>query len=364
MNIVTLIEFILFFGVMLFIHEFGHFIVAKLLGIKVEEFGFGYPPRLLKIGHFKETEITLNWIPFGAFVKLSGETDPEVAGGFGQASPLARIAVLLAGPFMNLLAGVVLFVVLFANIGVPDASKVVITQVNTNSPAEQAGLQVGDMITKVNQVSIDSSDTLVSIIQQNKGKQVDIQVDRNNQTIDITTTPRVNPPEGEGALGIAMSNPIVQRPFIDTIPLALASTYDQIKLTLQMPGKLIRGEISGADARVVGPVGMYTMFSQARQSDETPTSGTGGSATGGTTASHLLTLQLMIAVTIALGLTNLLPIPALDGGRILFILPELIVHKRIPAKYENLVHMIGFAALLVLMFVVTAQDILNPIKLP
>ncbi len=360
MNIITLIEFILFFGVMLFIHEFGHFIVAKSLGIKVEEFGFGYPPRLVKLFNFRETEVTLNWIPFGAFVRMSGETDPAVPGGFGQATPWARIAVLLAGPFMNLLAGVILFVFLFTNIGVPDASKVVITQVASDSPASQAGLQVGDLITQVNQTPIDNTDTLVNIVQENKGNQITIQVKRGDQTIAVNTVPRVNPPADQGALGIGMSNPIVSRPWVDTVPLAFQSTYDQIKLTLEMPGKLISGQISGQDARVVGPVGMYDMFSQARQSDTATPSSTSTSNPAG----HLLTLQLMIAVTIALGLTNLLPIPALDGGRILFILPELIVHKRIPARYENLVHMIGFIALLVLMFFVTAQDIINPIKLP
>jgi regulator of sigma E protease len=356
-NIVTLLEFILFFGLMLFIHEFGHFIVAKILGIKVDEFGFGFPPRIVKLFKVKETEVTLNWIPFGAFVRLSGETDPSVPGGFGQAKPLARIAVLLAGPFMNLLAGVILFVFLFTNVGVPDTSKVLVTLVEPDSPAAQSGLQVGDIITQVNQTPITNSDALINIVQDNKGNQITIDVQRGNQTLTVDTVPRVNPPAGQGALGIGMSNPIVTKPWIDTIPIAFQATYDQINLTLQMPGKLIRGEITGDQARVVGPVGMYSMFSQAVQSDES-------APAGASPANHLLTLQLMIAVTIALGLTNLLPIPALDGGRILFVLPELVVHRRVPAKYENLVHMIGFIALLVLMFFVTAQDIINPIKLP
>jgi regulator of sigma E protease len=128
-------------------------------------------------------------------------------------------------------------------------------------------------------------------------------------------------------------------------------------MILEMPGRLIRGEVSGEQARVVGPVGIYSMFSQAREMDEE-------NAASADPFERTLTLRLMTVITIALGLTNLFPIPALDGGRILFILPEVITRRRIPPQYENLVHLIGFVALILLMFYITAQDILNPIQLP
>lgn len=359
MNLVTLLEFVLFFGVILFLHEFGHYILAKLFRINVEEFGFGFPPRLAKIGRLKETDITLNWIPFGAFVRMSGENDPAVPGGFGSANPFKRLAVLLGGPIMNLLTGVILFAVLFGQVGIPDISKVVINLVSDNSPAQMAGLQTGDQITEINKITIENSDSLITLVQQNLGKEIEIGVLRDNQPLLVRAVPRVDPPAGQGALGIEMTNPITKASWSQTVPLAFRATYEQIKLTFQMPGKLIRGEVSGEDARVVGPVGMYSMFSQARQQDETSTPSSPTSGGNG-----LMTLQLIIAISIALGITNLLPIPALDGGRIFFMLPELFFKKPIPAKYENLANTIGFVALLALMFFVTAQDIINPIKLP
>ncbi len=361
MDILTLVEFILFFGLMLFIHEFGHYFVAKVLGIKVDEFGFGFPPRLAKIGKYKETEITLNWIPFGAFVRLSGENDAEVEGGFSSASPLKRIAVLLGGPVMNLAAGVILFMVLFSQLGIADTSKVVISVVENGSPAEVAGLQVGDLITEINQTPVTSSETLIAMVKENIGKEITLNIQRGDSQLEAAAIPRENPPEGQGALGIGMTNPVAKTKWYQAVPLAFQATYQQIKLTLEMPGKLIRGEVSGEDARVVGPVGMYSMFSQARQEDESAAT---TAASSDVNTSNLMTLQLMIAVAIALGLTNLLPIPALDGGRILFTLPELIFRRRIPPQYENAVNTIGFLALLVLMFFVTAQDIINPINLP
>ena len=360
MDILTLVEFVLFFGVMLFIHEFGHYITAKLLGIRVDEFGFGFPPRLVKIGQFKETEITLNWIPFGAFVRLSGENDPEVPGGFGSAAPWKRIAVLLGGPLMNLAAGVILFMVLFGRLGMSDTSKVLVSVVEPGSPAESAGLQVGDLITAINGSAIDNTQALIDEVKLHLGQEITLGIQRGDQQIEASATPRENPPEGQGALGIAMTNPVIPIPWYQTVPMAFQATFEQIKLTLEMPAKLIRGEVSGADARVVGPVGMYSMFSYAREEDESAATAASGAPVN---TSNLMTMQLMIVISIALGLTNLLPIPALDGGRILFTLPELIFRKRIPPQYENAVNTIGFLALLVLMFFVTAQDIINPINL-
>jgi len=347
----------MFFGLMLFLHEFGHFIVAKLFGIKVDEFGFGYPPRLVKLFKAGETEFTLNWIPFGAFVKLSGEEDRDVPGGFSSAAPWKRILVLLAGPAMNLLTGVVLFIIMFNIIGTPDTSKVVITDVVKNSPAELSGLKANDLIQTVNSVEISSIDQLSQLITANKGKETTISVLRDGSVVSVRATPRENPPPHEGSLGIAMSNPLVKTNVLQAIPYAFHSTGQQMKAIIQMPYQLISGKVPAEDARVVGPVGIYTMFSSARQMDSE-------NAASNDAFSKTFTLRFMIIITIALGLTNLFPIPALDGGRILFILPELLFKKRVPAKYENAVHMIGFVLLLMLMFYITAQDILNPIKIP
>jgi len=353
----TLLLFILFFGFMLFVHELGHYLFAKIFGINVEEFGFGYPPRLVKIGKIKETEITLNAIPFGAFVRLSGETDPSVPGGFGSAKAWKRIIVLLGGPLMNLASGALLFTLLFNQIGVPDYSKVMIYSIAENSPAEQAGIQPGDLITQVNRIPVNDSSALIQLIQENKGKEVELVLQRGEESIVIRAVPRVNPPPNEGALGIGLTNPMVHTSWIETIPISVQATFDQCVEILKLPGMLIRGEVSSEESRVIGVVGIYSIFSQAREQDiENQAAGNPYAAT--------MTLRLMILISIALGLTNLFPIPALDGGRILFILPELLFRKRIPPEYENLVHMIGFVALIALMFFITVNDIINPVKLP
>lgn len=357
MNWINLLFFVLFFGAMLFLHELGHYLVAKLFKIKVEEFGFGFPPRMIKLFKIKETEFTLNWIPFGAFVRLSGENDPGVEGGFGDAKPLARIAVLLGGPLMNLVTGVFLFTLIFNRVGIPDSTKVLIASVSPDSPAFEAGLQPGDYITEVNGITIDGSDTLVGIIQANKGTEIEIVLVRGNETVTTRAVPRVNPPPNDGSLGISMTNPLIKTSWSKTIPLSLQTTYQQAREIIAMPGRLIRGELSSQESRVVGPVGIYTMFSQAREMDEE-------NATSSDPFNTTFTLRLMAVITIALGLTNLFPIPAVDGGRIIFILPELIFRKRIPPKYENFVHMVGFVALIILMFYITAQDIINPIQIP
>ncbi len=353
----TLLMFILFFGFMLFVHELGHYLFAKIFGINVEEFGFGYPPRLVKLFKIKETEFSLNWIPFGAFVRLSGETDPTVPGGFGTAKPWKRIIVLLGGPLMNLATGVLLFTLLFSQVGVPDYTKVMIASVAENSPAAQAGMQSGDLISQVNQTAISDSDTLIQLIQDNKGKEIEMVLQRGEESVVVRAVPRVNPPENEGALGVGLSTPMVPVPWIRTIPISVQATIDQCVAILEMPGMLIRGEVPKEQARVVGVVGIYTMFSQARERDVE-------NQTSADPIDRTFTLRLLILISIALGLTNLFPIPALDGGRILFILPELLFRKRIPPKYENLVHLIGFVTLIALMFYITAQDIINPVKLP
>ncbi len=356
-NVLTLLEFVLFFGVMLFVHELGHYLVAKLFKIRVEEFGFGFPPRLVKLFQFRETTFSLNWIPFGAFVRLSGENDPSVPDGFGSAKPLARIAVLLGGPLANLLLGVILFSVMFTQTGVPDSRKVMIATVEQQSPASQAGMAVGDVIVRINQTPVTSMGQLIQIVQENKGKTVEILLQRGDEQVSTSVVPRVDPPPGQGALGISMTNPITRASWLQTIPLSASATLEQARLILEMPGRLIRGEVQGEEARVVGPVGIYTMFSQAREIDEE-------NAASADPINRMLTLRLMTIITIALGLTNLFPIPALDGGRILFILPELITRRRIPPQYENIVHLVGFVALIILMFYITAQDIINPIRLP
>jgi regulator of sigma E protease len=359
-SLLQILEFIIAFGLLVFLHEFGHYLVSKLFNIEVEEFGFGFPPRMLKLFQFRETTFTLNWIPFGAFVRPKGENDPNVPGGLAAASPWARLAVLFGGPVMNLATGVVLFSLIFTQMGAPQYSKVLVVSVAPNSPAEQAGLKTDDIITAINNEPITSTDELSSVVYKNLGKEVTITVNRGNQVIETHATPRVSPPKDEGALGIGMSNPLEPVSWVGALPASVHTAYEQIYQLFTLPGKIIRGQISPDQGRVVGPKGIYDIFSAARQRDQQEASATKTSEP----ILGLNTLYFLGVISIALGITNLLPIPALDGGRILFVLPEILFRRRVPAEYENTIHLIGFTVLILLMIYVTTQDFLHPIVVP
>ncbi len=352
----TLVQFIIVLGFLLFVHEFGHFIVSRLFKIEVEEFGFGLPPRITKLFKWGNTDVTLNWIPFGAFVRPKGENDPTIPGGMAAAKPGVRLAVLLGGPFMNILIGIVILGVMFMAIGKPNAAVVEIMQVSANSPAQQAGLLPGDIILQVNQNKIDSIDILQKDIQANLGKEVSLTYQRNKQIGTINIIPRVSPPQGEGALGIALGNAFQSIPLDEAWVSAITTAADQAKQFVLLPVNLIQGQIAPSQARLLGVVGIFDIYSQASQLDAQ-----GTSAIPTTQGLPIFRMDIVAAIAIALGLTNLLPIPALDGGRIVLLLPELLFRRRIPIQYENMVNMIGFAALLLIMVYITLQDVINPV---
>lgn len=354
--LLTLVEFLVVLGLLLFFHEFGHFFVARLLKIEVEEFGFGFPPRLAKLFTIGHTDFTVNWIPFGAFVRPKGENDPEVPGGLASASPWARLAVLLGGPAMNLLVGLILFSVMFMRIGAPVTNVVEIVEVSPDSPAMSAGLQVGDVIKQIDGIVIDRIETLQRIVQSNLGKTLQVIVDRKGQSVQAQVATRANPPEGQGPVGIAMGNPYKPVSIIQAFPIAGLTAIDQAKQLFIMPVRLIQGKASSQETRVVGPVGMFDIYAEAVRRD--------AQAAATPLMPAVNVLWFVGTISVALGLTNLLPIPALDGGRIIFVIPELLIRRRIPAQYENLVHLIGFAALLLLMGYITIQDFAHPIITP
>ncbi len=355
--LITLAQFVIVLGLLVFFHEFGHFIISRLFHIEVEEFGFGFPPRLAKLFTLGGTDFTLNWIPFGAFVRPKGENDPNVPGGLANAKPLVRLAVLFGGPFMNLLIGLILFSVMFMRIGTPESSIVQVVDVSPSSPASQAGFQAGDVIQKVNNHTIDSTDALSAAIQGSLGKPVTIVYTRDGQTLESTLTPRAKPPEGQGPLGIVMGNPYRPVSIVQAIPAAGLTAADQVRQLFLLPVRLIQGRANSQDTRVVGPKGMFDIYSAAVQRDTQ-------AAASPLKEPAVNVLWFVGTISIALGATNLLPIPALDGGRIIFVLPELLLRRRIPAQYENIVHLIGFAALLLLMSYVTIQDFAHPILVP
>jgi regulator of sigma E protease len=354
--VIRILEFVVALGVIIFLHELGHYLFTRLFKIEVEEFGFGLPPRMLRLFKLGGTEFTLNWIPFGAFVRPKGESDPDVPDGMSAASPVKRLLILLGGPLFNLVTAVILFATVFSLSAAPLRGLVSIVEVVPGSPAEQAGILPEDYIVAVEGQRITDSSQLSNIINANRGVEIDLTYRRAGQETTVKATPRVNPPEGQGSLGITMGAAAVRVNWLEAVPYAAYEVYYQAKALVSLPGMLIRGEIPAEQARMVGPVGMENIFNRMRVEDrnaeETNPSGV-----------PLLTLNFLAVISAALGITNLLPIPALDGGRILFVLPELITRKRIPARYENMINLIGFATLILLMVVITAQDIINPIQL-
>jgi len=336
-----LLQFVLGIAALILLHEFGHFIAARLLKVEVEEFGIGFPPRLLKLFEFKGTAFTLNWIPLGGFVRPKGENDPTVTGGLAAASPWVRLGVLFAGPVMNLLIGVILGVMLFYSLGDQIPDKVLVHYVAPQSPAADAGFKPGDLFLKVNGQTIDSVEKLQSLITQNLSRATQITVQRGSQTLTLTIVPRANPPAGEGPMGVELYNATRPIGLLTAVNRGITAAYENVRGILLLPVRMIQGQATPQEGRLVGYKGMYDIYTRLPSP-----------------------YLFFMMISISLGIMNLLPIPALDGGRILLTLPEILIHRRLPAQYENMIHMVGFSLLLLLLIYINVQDFINPIKLP
>jgi regulator of sigma E protease len=365
-SVLSALIFVAVFAAVVFIHEFGHFIVARILKVEVEEFGFGLPPRMLTMFKWGGTDFTLNWLPLGGFVRPKGENDPNVPGGLAAASPWTRLAVLFAGPTMNLLLGVVVFSILFFQLGVPDYTRVQIVDVMAGSPAQAAGFQLNDVVLTVNGTAINDSTQLHDIIYANLDKPVVFTVRRGNEVVTITATPASARPQSQGALGISMGPVMIQSgSVIDSLHYGSLAVYEQVRALILLPAQLIRGQAGAQDSRFIGLKGIYDLFGQAVSRDvqsRAPTSSSppSSSAPAAPQTPTYFTMQLIGILTISLGVLNLFPFPALDGGRILFILPELIIRRRVPAELENVVHGVGMAILLIFMLYINVMDFVNP----
>lgn len=337
----SLLQFIIGLGLLIIVHELGHFIAARLMNIEVEEFGIGFPPRLVKLFDFAGTEFTLNWIPLGGFVRPKGENDPEVAGGLAAAPPLPRLIVLFAGPLMNLVAAVILGTMLFYSIGEPVLNVVSIQGVVAESPAAEAGLLPGDIVVSVNGQAIDSTEKLQTIVKQNLGKEITFEYQREGQNEVIQITPRTKAPENQGAMGVILTHPYQPTTILKAIGSGTEAVYENARAILALPIRLMRGQASPEEGRLVGYKGLFDIYQQVT-----------------------IPYGFFMAISVSLGIINLFPIPALDGGRILFTIPELILRRRVPARFENALHLIGFALLLILIIYINLQDFINPIQIP
>jgi regulator of sigma E protease len=309
------------------------------------------------------TEYTVNWLPLGGFMRPKGENDPEAPGGLAAASPWIRLGVLVAGPAMNLLAGVLIYALIFFQTGVPDPSKVMLMEVQPDSPAAQAGFLVGDLLLSANGKPVTSTDGIRATIYSNMDKPVTIVYERNGQQYTTTVVPSSKRTVEQGATGVLLGNPVQKASLLTALSLGTRVTGMYIYQILTLPSQLIQGTIPADQARFIGLKGMYDFMSQAvakdQQTRQAPTSSTGTPAQEPTN----YTLALIATLTISLGIFNLLPLPALDGGRIIFLLPELLFRRRVPPRVENTVHAVGIFLLLALMLYINVMDFINPVSI-
>jgi regulator of sigma E protease len=420
----TILIFVIILSFLIFVHELGHFITAKKAGIVVEEFAVGFPPRLVKLwqdvgkitlsgreyligrrtnipkalqvgskvsvetktrpdgkveitkidllppnedeavdttrlvvdAYQKPTEYSLNWIPFGGYVKMLGEEDPTAPGSFAGKSKRIRFTVLAAGAGMNLITAVLTFTIMFMT-GTPEAiGQTYIIEVASNSPAEEAGIHPNDTILTVDGIEMENSRKLADYIRTHKGEEISLLVRRGDIERPVTLIPRRDPPPGEGAIGVVIGTRIqgqriTKLPPGESFLMGTTATGGMVIQTFAIPIAVIRNIIPADQARPVGPVGIYNLTDSAVEAS--------------VNVGVIYPILLLTAIlSTALAVTNLLPLPALDGGRILFIIIEAIRGKRVSPEKEGAIHFIGLALLLTLMVVVSYNDVSNPIDVP
>lgn len=396
----AIIVFIVILGVLIFVHEVGHFTAARRNGIKAKEFGFGFPPRIFGIqflyeegekrkwrliwgtrdgddekekkdlGEIREKKIaggtiySLNWILLGGFVKIKGEdgkekNDPD---SFAGKSAWSRIKVLAAGVAMNFALAWVLISVVFM-LGAPQAidsteenfsvSKIQISDVSADSPAEESGLQTGDEILKTQknadgkEINLGNIKETQGYINDNSGREISLNIKRGDRILEMKITPRRQALEGQGLLGVSLVETAIIKYFWPV------SLWEGLKTTLYLTGailaalfgiigNLITGNGLGAD--VAGPVGIAVLTREV--------AGLG----------FIYILQFAALLSINLGIINILPIPALDGGRILFVLIEKIKGSPVSQKIEQAFHSVGFILLIFLLILITFKDVWRFVK--
>lgn len=472
----ALIAFALVLIPAIIMHEFGHFLAARLIGVNVLEFGIGFPPRVVRLFRWKETDFTLNLLPIGGFVRplgedmigpvddKSGTSDPAYPSdrdelrargvrdsdmlSVNEAKPIPRILFLAGGALANFVSAIVLFIVI-ALIGIPqvvgaraqvlvvpqgsaldqagikagdilesvdgqyfsrindltglfDGSDarvrqftlidgetmqtrtvavtgyadnlrggVLVLAVAESSPADEAGLAAGDIITAINGEPITANDP-VAVIQSEAssgaGQPLLLTILRGEETLETRLTPRDNPPPGEGRIGIGIEavyptasgiiwregpaiEQIVSLPILDAVSFGLNRTAEIFQIILSLPARLIEGSISAEEARPVSFVGISQVGGQLLQQ----------SVEQGT---PVIILNFIALVSLFLGISNLLPFPPLDGGRIVFVIVEMVRGKAVSTHVEGMIYRFGIVFLLSLVALIMLYDIFNPFVLP
>ena len=339
----TTLIIIAFLSLLILVHELGHFLLAKKFGLFVGEFGLGLPPRAWgkKIG---ETVYSINWLPFGGYVKIAGEDgEDEVDKGipkermFGNIAPWKRFLILIGGVGMNFLFGWMLLSIVFM---IGAEAGLFISQVQEGGPASVAGLQANDRL-----VDFTRSDDFVAFTKGHAGEAVAVRIERAGEELTVQMTPRKDPPAGQGPLGVVLGESFgreqqgvwgaVKGGFVESIAI-VEGTFKGIA---GLVGSALVGR--GSLENVAGPIGIVKVTIDASE------------------AGFIYVLSLMALISVNLAAFNILPFPALDGGRVLFLVIEKLKGSPLPKKFEQYANGIGLLLLLGLIMVVSVKDILR-----
>ena len=352
-----IIAFISLIGLIV-LHELSHFLLAKKFGVKVEEFGVGYPPRIFG-KKFGETIYSINLLPFGAFVKIYGEEERLDEPRSFSKKPIWQRALIIFGGCLSFWIISAFLLIIVMNSGVPQAisddtnltssiPKIQIVAVSSDSPAAEAGLRAGDTIKEVKiqdvKIEIQKVKEVVDLTQAHKGEEIILTIERGDKNFEVNLVPRISPPSGEGPLGVALTRIAIESyPWYQAIPKGIVATGKLTILIIQGWLDAIKNFVRGlpTGVQVMGPVGIFSLTSQISQ------------------LGINYFLQFIATLSIYVALFNLLPIPAVDGGRLLFLAIEKIFKRPIPQKIEQRINTVSFLVLIILMVWVTIKDIVK-----
>lgn len=352
-TVISILIFLIMFTIVVFSHEFGHFLLAKLNGITVVEFSIGMGPTLL---HFKKggTKYSLKLLPLGGACMFEGEdgltkADKEAPieageGSFMKAGVWKRIATVVAGPIFNFILAFIFSLII---VGFCGSDKPVIQGIMEGYPAEAAGIEAGDLVTKVNNEKIHLYRQISLISAINKGEKLEIEYIRDGETFTTTIVPQYDEENGRYYIGILGSGELIECKGGNLFKYAFYEMEYWFGYTFKCLKMLVTGQLTKDD--VAGPVGMTQQIGETYEAVKPY----------GFSSVLFTMMEFATLISVNLGILNLLPIPALDGGRLVFMLIEVVRGKPIPPEKEGIVHMIGFAALFLLMIFVMFNDIMR-----
>jgi len=342
----TIIAFIFVFSILIFFHEFGHFIAAKASGVRVYKFAFGFGPRI--VGFTKnQTEYAICLIPLGGYVKMAGEMGQEKGKEkseevpeeqrFDKKSLGIRALIVALGPFMNIATAVVIFSLIFFTNGIPVVTNYVSTVVE-NGPAEQAGIFSGDKIIAINSTKMNDPNRIADIINRSSGEKLQITLDRVGEIIEVFVIPEYDDTYKKGLIGITFEISIEKINIFSAFSRGLITTGNIIKLIFTNIMEMITGKVP---LEIAGPLGIAQMTGEVAK------------------LGFVNLLYFTAILSIFIGLFNLLPIPILDGGHIIILAIEKLRGKPLEAEKISFMYFIGISLMIIIFVIATYKDILR-----